>query len=112
MKAELTCLSITLSTGNGVANDWNAKPGLVRWSGDSLERDECATWIIICGDGEDGGVADSRARYVGRREVILDSKFGLLREGPQYVGCVKASWISIKRRAVLWESLADNMLLM
>lgn len=31
-----------------------------------------------------------RVRYDVRRERRLDSKFGLLREGPQYVGSRKA----------------------
>lgn len=36
-----------------------------------------------------------------RRDFALVSKEGLLREGPQCVGCRKPSWISIRRRTVL-----------
>ena len=34
-------------------------------------------------------------------DSALASNEGLLRNGPQYVGCLKASWTSITRSAVL-----------
>lgn len=34
-------------------------------------------------------------------DSVLISNEGLLREGPQCVGCLKPSWISIRTRAVL-----------
>lgn len=37
------------------------------------------------------------------------SKEGLLREGPQCVGCKKPSWMSINRRAVLGCCLSEDI---
>jgi len=49
---------------------------------------------------------------VESREVALASNDGLLRDGPQYVGSVRPSWMSIKRRAVLgWEVMVEDLIL-
>ena len=84
MKAEFTFFVITRSSGSGVAKNWNAKPGFEGWSGESDDFEPWATWIILCGDGTpDEVVLVMRSRYIGRRDAMLVSKEGLLRDGPQ-----------------------------
>jgi len=84
MKAEFTFFIITTSSGSGVANDWNAKPGFEGWSGESPDFEPWATWMILCGDGLLGEVVlDMRSRYMGSSDLMLFSNEGLLRDGPQ-----------------------------
>lgn len=46
-----------------MAKDWNAKPGFKGWRGERGEVDECATWIILWGEGwEDEAVEEIRCR--------------------------------------------------
>ena len=50
-----------------------------------------------------------RERYVVRMDFVLDSKDGLLRDGPQCVGWRRPSWMSMRTRAVLgrWDDIED-----
>ena len=47
MKPELTFLVMIVSEGNGVAKDWNLKPGFEGASGESGEVEECAMCTIL-----------------------------------------------------------------
>ena len=51
MNAEFTFFVITGSCGSGFAKDWNAKLGLEGCSGESMDFEPWAMWMILCGEG-------------------------------------------------------------
>ena len=84
-------------------------PGDEGARGESGKSEECAIWIILCGEDSEEGVDEVRERYVFKMDFALVSKEGLLRAGPQWLGCSNPSWMSIRRRADLWVFVGDDI---